>query len=298
MQSEIMFEKIANGRGFIAALDQSGGSTPGTLKGYGLCDTAWSSEAEMFDLIHTFRCRIMNSPVFTGDKVLGAILFESTMDGEVLGQSVPQALTERGVVPFVKIDKGLAPEQSGVQLMKPMPQISLLLERAKSLGVFGTKARSVINLADVNGIEAIIAQQFEVADQVLAAGLVPIVEPEMNIKSPERAAAEQLLLEKLHRHLDAMPGRTRVILKLSLPTAPGHFGTLVDHPRVLRLIALSGGYKRQQACVELSKNRGMIASFSRALLEDLRAEMTDAEFDAALNRAIEDIYTASNSKAA
>ena len=298
MQFHTMFKTIENGRGFIAALDQSGGSTPGALKAYGLDERAWSSEAQMFDLIHAFRCRIITSPAFTGDRVLGAILFESTMDAQALGKSVPQALIERGVVPFVKIDKGLAGEHDGVQLMKPMPEMAALLKRAKSLGVFGTKARSVINLANAQGIAALVAQQFEVAEHVMAAGLVAIIEPEINIKSPERAAADQLLLECLRRHLDALPVGMRVILKLSLPFEPGHFDTLADHPRVLRVIALSGGYTRRQACVALSKNRGIIASFSRALLEDLRAAMTDAQFEAALNAAIEEIYTASTSKAA
>ncbi|KQX21642.1 MULTISPECIES: fructose bisphosphate aldolase [unclassified Sphingomonas] len=289
-------QKVAQGKGFIAALDQSGGSTPKALKGYGVEEGAWSSEEEMFGLIHAMRTRIITSPVFTGDKVIGAILFERTMDGQAGGKPVPQALTERGVVPFIKIDKGLEDEKNGVQLMKPMPELDALLARAKGLGVFGTKERSVINLANREGIAAIVAQQFEVGRQVLAGGLMPIIEPEVNIKSPERAEADQILLEELTKALDAMTGDDKVMLKLSLPKKAGLFDSLVDHPRVLRVVALSGGYSRPDACVELAKNRGVIASFSRALLEDLRAQMSDAEFDASLGAAIDEIYTASTSK--
>ena len=290
--------KIAEGNGFIAALDQSGGSTPKALKGYGVEEGAWSSEEEMFGLIHQMRTRIITSPVFTGDKVIGAILFERTMDGQAGGKPVPQALNERGVVPFIKIDKGLEDEKNGVQLMKPMPELDALLARAKGLGVFGTKERSVINLANREGIAAIVKQQFEVGKQVLAAGLMPIIEPEVNIKSPERAEADQILLEELTKALDALTGDDKVMLKLSLPKQAGLFDSLVDHPRVLRVVALSGGYKRPEACVELAKNRGVIASFSRALLEDLRAQMSDDEFNASLGSAIDDIYTASTRKTA
>ena len=288
--------RMESGQGFIAALDQSGGSTPKALKGYGIEEGAWSSDEEMFDLIHKMRSRIITSPAFSGDKVLGAILFERTMDGEIDGRPVSEVLKERGVLPFIKIDKGLEAERDGVQLMKPMPDLDALLNRARGLGVFGTKERSVINLAKPSGIGAVVRQQFEVARQVLAAGLVPIIEPEVNIKSPERAEADRILLDELVKALDALPGDDRVMLKLSLPTKPGLFDPLVDHPRVLRVVALSGGYKRPEACAELAKNRGMIASFSRALLEDLRDQMSDEEFDRALGGAIDEIHQASTVK--
>lgn len=297
MVDQGMAKKIAEGEGFIAALDQSGGSTPKALKGYGIEDGAWGSEEEMFGLIHAMRARIITSPAFTGDKVIGAILFERTMDGQVDGKPTPQALIERGVVPFIKIDKGLEDEKDGVQLMKPNPGLDTLLARARALGVFGTKERSVINLANRAGIAAVVKQQFEVGQQVLAGGLMPIIEPEVNIKSPERAEADQILLEELLKALDAMSGDDKVMLKLSLPTKPGLFDPLVDHPRVLRVVALSGGFARPEACVELAKNRGVIASFSRALLEDLRAQMSDAEFNASLGSAIDEIHAASTKKA-
>ena len=297
MLDQEMLNKIAAGNGFIAALDQSGGSTPKALKGYGVEEGAWSNEEEMFGLIHQMRSRIITSSVFTGEKVIGAILFERTMDGVADGKPVPAVLKERGVVPFIKIDKGLEAEENGVQLMKPMPELDVLLKRAKGLGVFGTKERSVINLANREGIAAIVKQQFEVGQQVLAAGLVPIIEPEVNIKSPERAEADQILLEELLKALDAMTGDDKVMLKLSIPTKPGLFDPLVDHPRVLRVVALSGGFNRPDACAELARNRGMIASFSRALLEDLRHQMSDAEFNQSLGGAIEEIYTASTNKA-
>lgn len=297
MQDSDMMTQMASGKGFIAALDQSGGSTPKALKGYGIEEGAWSSDEEMFGLIHKMRERIITSPAFTGDKVIGAILFERTMDGEVGGKPTPQALKDRGVVPFVKIDKGLEAEADGVQLMKPMPELDALLARAKGLGVFGTKERSVINLANREGIAAVVAQQFEVARQVLAHGLVPIVEPEVNIKSPERAEADAILLDELKKALDALPGDSRVMLKLSLPAECGLFDPLVAHPHVLRVVALSGGYSRSEACAELARNHGIIASFSRALLEDLRAQMSDAEFDRALGEAIDEIYEASVAKA-
>ena len=297
MKTADMTAKIAGGHGFIAALDQSGGSTPKALKGYGVEEGAWSSEEEMFGLIHQMRARIITSDAFTGDKVIGAILFERTMDGEAGGKPVPQALADKGVVPFLKIDKGLEDEANGVQLMKPMPGLDDLLDRARGLGVFGTKERSVINLANREGIAAIVKQQFEVARDVLAHGLVPIIEPEVNIKSPERAEADAILLDELTKALDAMPGDDKVMLKLSLPAKPDLFVSLVEHPRVLRVVALSGGYSRTEACAELAKNRGVIASFSRALLEDLRAQMSDAEFDASLGAAIDEIYEASTAKA-
>ena len=298
MLDQEMTKKIADGNGFIAALDQSGGSTPKALKGYGIDEGAWSSDEEMFGLIHQMRTRIITSPAFSGDKVIGAILFERTMDGEANGKPVPQALIDLGIVPFIKIDRGLEEEANGVQLMKPMPGLDALLARAKGLGVFGTKERSVINLANREGIAAIVKQQFEVGKQVLAAGLMPIIEPEVNIKSPERAAADQILLEELLKALDALSGDDKVMLKLSIPAKAGLFEPLVDHPRVLRVVALSGGYSRPDACAELARNRGMIASFSRALLEDLRHQMTDAEFDASLGAAIDEIYTASTKKTA
>ena len=294
-QSEMMAQ-MERGDGFIAALDQSGGSTPKALRAYGLADEDWNGDDEMFARIHEMRCRIIRSPAFTGDKVVGAILFEKTMDGTVDGGPVPQALIAKGVVPFLKIDKGLEDEKDGVQLMKPMPGLDELLARAKGLGVFGTKERSVINLANRAGIAAIVAQQFEVGQQVLAAGLMPMLEPEINIKSPERAEADQIMLEDILKALDAMPGSEKVMLKLSIPAVSGTFDPLVDHPRVLRVVALSGGYARPGACAELAKNRGMIASFSRALLEDLRHQMTDAEFNASLGAAIDEIYTASTTK--
>jgi fructose-bisphosphate aldolase class I len=293
-----MRAKVATGEGFIAALDQSGGSTPKALKGYGVEEGSWSNDEEMFGLIHDMRSRIITSPSFSGDKVIGAILFERTMDGQIDGRPVPDVLKERGVVPFIKIDKGLEDEANGVQLMKPMPELDALLSRAKSLGVFGTKERSVINLANRDGIAAIVHQQFEVGQQVLAAGLVPMLEPEINIKSAERAEADRMLLDELVKALDAMPGDKRVMLKLSIPAEAGLYDPLVDHPRVLRVVALSGGFSRPEACAELAKNRGMIASFSRALLEDLRHGMSAQEFDAALGGAIDDIHCASTQKAA
>lgn len=296
MNTADMTAKIADGNGFIAALDQSGGSTPKALKGYGIEEGAWNGDEEMFGLIHAMRSRIITSPCFNGDKVIGAILFERTMDGQVDGRPVPHALIEKGVVPFIKIDKGLEAEADGVQLMKPMPELDALLTRARGLGVFGTKERSVINLANREGIAAIVSQQFEVGQQVLAAGLVPMLEPEINIKSPERAAADLILRDELLAALDDDANGHKVMLKLSIPSVPGTFDALVDHPRVLRVVALSGGYARPEACAELARNRGMIASFSRALLEDLRHQMSDAEFNGSLGGAIDEIHRASTQK--
>lgn len=296
MDQAKMTAQMEKGEGFIAALDQSGGSTPKALKGYGVEEGAWSSDEEMFGLIHQMRSRIISSPAFGSGKVLGAILFERTMDGEIGGKPVPDVLKAQHVVPFIKIDKGLEAEENGVQLMKPMPELEVLLSRARGLGVFGTKERSVINLANREGIAAIVAQQFEVARQVLAAGLVPILEPEINIKSPERADADRILLDELLKALDSLPGDDKVMLKLSIPAAAGLFDPLVDHPRVLRVVALSGGYARPEACAELARNRGMIASFSRALLEDLRHGMSDEEFDRSLGQAIDEIHRASTEK--
>ncbi len=296
MNTADMTAKIADGQGFIAALDQSGGSTPKALKGYGVEDDAWSTDEEMFGLIHDMRARIILSDAFTGDKVIGAILFERTMNGQAGGKPVPQALADKGVVPFLKIDKGLEDEANGVQLMKQNPGLDELLAHAAALGIFGTKERSVINLANREGIAAVVQQQFEVAAQVLAAGLMPIIEPEVNIRSAERAEADAILLDETLKALDAMPGDDKVMLKLSLPATPGLFQPLVDHPRVLRVVALSGGFGRTEACAELAKNPGIIASFSRALLSDLRHQMTDAEFDAALGEAIDEIHCASTEK--
>jgi fructose-bisphosphate aldolase class I len=296
MPDSKMMEQIERGEGFIAALDQSGGSTPKALKGYGVDESAWSSDEEMFDIIHQMRSRIITSPCFGGGKVIGAILFERTMDGSIDGKPTPQALIERGIVPFIKIDKGLQEEANGVQLMKPMPELDSLLARAKALGMFGTKERSVINLANPAGIAEIVGQQFEVATQVLRHGLVPIIEPEVSIKSPERAAADEILLSEILRHLDRLPETERVMLKLTIPANAGLFQPLVDHPRVLRVVALSGGFSREEACRELAKNPGMIASFSRALLAELRHDMDDEEFDRSLGRAIDEIHHASTNK--
>lgn len=298
MQTAEMTAKIAAGNGFIAALDQSGGSTPKALKGYGIEEGAWSDDEGMFALIHQMRSRIITSPCFNGEKVIGAILFERTMDGLVDGKPTPQALIERGIVPFIKIDKGLEDEVDGVQMMKPMPELDALLAKAKGLGVFGTKERSVINSANREGIARIVAQQIEVGLQVLAGGLVPMLEPEINIKSATRAECDDILLDELTKQLSAMPGDAKVMLKLSLPVVPGKYDALVDHPRVLRVVALSGGYNRPEACAELAKNRGIIASFSRALLEDLRHQMSDDEFAASLGAAIDAIYQGSTQKVA
>ena len=298
MNYEQMTAKMAAGNGFIAALDQSGGSTPKALAGYGIGADAFSNDEEMFGLIHQMRARIISSPAFDGSKVIGAILFERTMDGEVGGQPTPAALIAKGVVPFIKIDKGLEDEVNGVQLMKPMPDLDVLLKRASKLGVYSTKERSVINSANAEGIAAVVAQQFAVGNQVLAAGMMPMLEPEINIKSETRAECDTLMLAEILKNLDALPEGTQVMLKLSLPVVPGTFDPLVNHPKVLRVVALSGGYKRPEACVELSKNKGIIASFSRALLEDLRASMSDAEFDASLGGAIDDIYKGSTQKVA
>ncbi len=291
-----ILDRLRTGAGFIAALDQSGGSTPKALKGYGIEADAFSNDEEMYALIHDMRSRIITSPCFGGDKVLGAILFERTMDGHVDGLPTPQALIERGVVPFIKIDKGLEDEGfggfGGVQMMKPIPGLGDLLTRAKALGVVGTKERSVINLANQSGISAIVAQQFEIGQQVLAHDMVPIIEPEINIKSAERAAADAILRDALLAALDAHNGAP-VMLKLSIPSEPNLFAPLVDHPKVLRVVALSGGFARPEACAELAKNRGMIASFSRALLEDLRHQMCDDEFGASLGGAIDEIHAAS-----
>jgi fructose-bisphosphate aldolase class I len=297
MANDKMMAQMSGKAGFIAALDQSGGSTPGALRLYGIPDSAYSGEAEMFRLMHQMRVRIMTAPAFTGEKVIGTILFEGTMDGEVQGKPTPAFLwEERGVVPFVKVDKGLEKENDGVQLMRPMPELDALLTRAVKLNVFGTKMRSVINLASKDGIAAIVAQQFEVAAQIAGHGLMPIIEPEVSIKSPEKSGAETILLAELTRHLDAQPDGPRVMFKLTLPDTPDLYLPLTKHRRVTRVVALSGGYTRAEACKRLSANHGVIASFSRALVEELRQSMSDAEFEAALARSIDEIYRASTVK--
>ena len=290
-----LLDKVRTGQGFIAALDQSGGSTPGALKAYGVGADAFSNDEEMYGLIHAMRSRIITAPSFTGGKVLAAILFERTMDGEADGKPVPQALADRGVLPFLKVDKGLEEAANGVKLMKPMPDLDALLARGKAKGIVGTKMRSVIDDADPAGIAAIVAQQFEVANQIIDAGLMPIVEPEVSITSGTRAEAEDLLLAELTKALDAQDEGREVMLKLTIPVKPDLYAPLVDHLRVARVVALSGGFTRDDACVELEKNRGMIASFSRALLSDLRADMSEEQFDAALGKAIDQICGASAS---
>ncbi|WP_188682262.1 fructose bisphosphate aldolase [Sphingopyxis bauzanensis] len=287
-----MLDQIKSGQGFIAALDQSGGSTPKALKGYGIEADAFSNDEEMFGLIHAMRSRIVTAPCFNGEKVIGAILFERTMDGDADGKPVPALLWERGVVPFLKVDKGLEDEVNGVQLMKANPDLDALCARAVAKSVFGTKMRSVVNLANPAGVKAIVEQQFAEAKRIAAHGLVPIIEPEVNIKSAERDAADRLLLDETLAALDAWEGAP-VMLKLSLPTEAGLFQPLLDHSKVLRVVALSGGFARLEACAELAKNPGIIASFSRALLEDLRHQMSDDEFDKSLGGAINEIHAAS-----
>ncbi|HEY0185127.1 MAG TPA: fructose bisphosphate aldolase [Rhodopila sp.] len=289
-----MAAQMADKGGFIAALDQSGGSSPGALRQYGIPDDAYHSEAEMFRLIHDMRVRIITAPAFTGEKVIGAILFEGTMNGTIKGKPAPSYLwQDRGVVPFVKVDKGLEAEADRVQLMKPMPELDALLTRATSLGVYGTKMRSVINGASRSGIAAIVQQQFEIGRRIAAQGLMPILEPEVSIKAPDKQAAEAILCEEIRTRLDALEGDHKVMLKLTIPSVPDQYAALVGHKRVQRVVALSGGYSRQEACRLLAKSHGMIASFSRALIGDLRASMSDAAFDAALQESIDEIYQAS-----
>jgi fructose-bisphosphate aldolase class I len=291
---EAMLDKMRNGKGFIAALDQSGGSTPKALKLYGIGEDAYSNEAEMYDRIHEMRTRIITSPSFNGDRVLGTILFEQTMDRSIEGMGTAEYLWNvKQVVPFLKIDKGLEDEADGVQMMKPIPGLDELLARALDKGVFGTKERSVIKLANEAGIEAIVAQQFDVARQVHGAGLMPIIEPEVDINSPEKQQAEGLLKAALDRHLDTLPDGQQVMFKLTLPSEDGFYTDLVHHPKVLRVVALSGGYARDEANARLARNPGVIASFSRALTEGLTAQMSDAEFDEVLDAAIKSIYEAS-----
>lgn len=298
MISAKMNGQMAGKDGFIAALDQSGGSTPGALRLYGIPDSAYGNdERAMFRLIHEMRVRIITAPVFTGEKVIGAILFERTMDGEANGKPVPSLLWEdKGVVPFVKVDKGLEAEKDGVSLMKPMPELDALLARAVTLGVYGTKMRSTINLPSKSGVGAIVAQQFEIAEQIARHGLMPIIEPEVLIKSPDKEAAEALLLEEIKKKLDTLPKQHKVMLKVTIPDVPDLYEPLIEDDRVLRVVALSGGYSRHEACQRLAHNHGMIASFSRALIGDLKVSMTDAEFDAALGKSIDMIYRASSEK--
>ena len=298
MANDKMMAQISSKDGFIAALDQSGGSTPGALRLYGIPDSAYSSDAEMFKLMHEMRVRIMSASAFTGDKVIGAILFEGTMDGQAHDKPVPTFLWEdKGVVPFLKVDKGLEAENDGVSLMKPIPGLDGLLARAEKLGVFGTKMRSVINLPSKSGIAAIVKQQFDVAAQIAEHGLVPIIEPEVSIKSPDKAGAEAVLLAELTKHLDALPNGRKVMLKLTIPDVPDLYAPLVKHRGVARVVALSGGYTRADACKRLAQNHGVIASFSRALTEGLEKSMSDEAFEAALAKAIEEIYQASTVKA-
>ena len=294
MSFDAMRAQMGSGNGFIAALDQSGGSTPKALKLYGLEESAWSNDEEMFDLVHAMRTRIITDPAFVGDKVIAAILFEQTMDRDIEGMPTPSYLWDvKHVVPIVKVDKGLADEVNGAQVMKPMPGLDELLARAASKSVFGTKMRSVIKNADADGVAAVVDQQFEVGLQILGAGLVPILEPEVDIHSPTKAATEEMLRDRLLVGLDAVPNGQQVMFKLSLPSHNDFYAPLMEHPKVLRVVALSGGYSRDEACDILSANHGMIASFSRALSEGLSAQQSDEEFNATLGAAIDEIYAAS-----
>ncbi|MGC6398643.1 MAG: fructose bisphosphate aldolase [Ilumatobacteraceae bacterium] len=296
MMNEQQLQRVRNDDGFIAALDQSGGSTPKALGLYGIADGSWADEEEMFDLMHAMRSRIMMSSAFTGERVLGAILFEMTMDRLVDGVPTASYLWERkNVVPFLKVDKGLADQVDGAQVMKPMPELDALLERAVSAGIFGTKMRSVISSANPAGVSAVVSQQFEVGHQILSAGLVPIIEPEVDIHAPDKAEAEEMLRDAILNELASVDADSPVMLKLTLPEVDGLYDVFVNHDSVARVVALSGGYSREVANERLSRNRGVIASFSRALTEGLAAGQTDAEFDAMLDRSIEGIYQASRS---
>ena len=287
-------DRMRNGKGFIAALDQSGGSTPKALKLYGIDESEYSGEAQMFDLMHAMRTRMIKSKAFTGDRVLGAILFEGTMDRDIDGLGSAEFLwTKKRVVPFLKVDKGLADESDGVQVMKPMPELDALLKRAVAKGIFGTKMRSVIKLASRSGIEAVVKQQFEVGRQIIAHGLVPIIEPEVDIKSPQKKEAEEMLRSAILTELAKQPASQPVMLKLTIPSTPNFYADLIKHPSVVRVVALSGGYSRDDANRMLSENHGMIASFSRALSEGLSAKQSQADFDAMLDATIAGIYAAS-----
>ena len=293
--NENQFQKIKTQPGFIAALDQSGGSTPGALRAYGIKENAWSNEEEMFRLVHQMRARIITSPSFTGDRILGAILFENTMDRDIEGQPTADYLwNAKRVVPFLKIDKGLAAEKDGVQLMKPMPDLPALLEKAKAKRIFGTKMRSVIKQCNGFGIKAIVSQQFEAARQIIDAGVVPIIEPEVDIHCPLKAKAEELLHVEMIKNLNELPAGASVMLKITLPEQDDFYADCIKHPNFLRVVALSGGYTREQANEKLRRNHGLVASFSRALVEGLSAQQSDAEFNAELDRSIKTIFDASN----
>ena len=292
-----MLQQMKSGKGFIAALDQSGGSTPKALALYGVTESAYSNEAEMFDRMHEMRSRLIKSPVFNGDRVIGAILFEMTMERTIDGLGSAEYLwTKKRVVPFLKVDNGLADEANDVQLMKPIPELGARIAAANKHGVFGTKMRSVINMANPSGIEAVVKQQFEIGKEIIAGGLVPIIEPEVSIKSPQKAEAEEILKKSLLDYANSLSGDQNIMLKLSIPTKANLYKELVDHPRVVRVVALSGGYSREEANRLLAQNTGVIASFSRALAEGLTAQQSDAEFDAALNSTIQSIYDASVNK--
>lgn len=292
-----MFEQVKAGKGFIAALDQSGGSTPKALKLYGIDESEYSGDAAMFDLIHQMRSRLIKSKVFTGDRIVGAILFEMTMERQIDGIGSAEYLwNKKKIVPFLKIDNGLAPESNDVQLMKPIPELSARIAAANKHGVFGTKMRSVINLANTAGIEAVVSQQFEIGKEINAGGLIPIIEPEVNIKSEQKAQAEEILKSSLVNHLNKLNENQTVMLKLSLPTKPNLYQDLVNHPRVLKVVALSGGYSRDDANKMLAENNGVIASFSRALTEGLSAKQSDDQFDAMLDSTIQSIFNASVTK--
>lgn len=288
-------QKAKNDKGFVAALDQSGGSTPKALKLYGVEETEYSGDAAMFDLIHAMRTRIIKSPVFTSDRILGAILFEMTMNRTIDGKGTAEYLWQnKQILPFLKVDNGLADDANGAQILKSIPELSARLESAKSHGVFGTKMRSVIKLANKNGVHDVVKQQFEIGKEIVGAGLVPIIEPEVDIKSPEKSAAEVLLKAEILDQLNSLNGDQNVMLKLTLPNTAGFFGELVKHPRVVRVVALSGGYSREEANKQLAKNHGVIASFSRALTEGLSAKQTESQFNGALDAAIQSIFDASN----
>jgi fructose-bisphosphate aldolase class I len=292
-----MFDQVKAGKGFIAALDQSGGSTPKALKLYGIDETEYSGDAAMFDLIHQMRSRLIKSKVFNGDRIVGAILFEMTMERQIDGIGSAEFLwNKKKIVPFLKIDNGLAAESNDVQLMKPIPELSARIAAANKHGVFGTKMRSVINLANATGIEAVVSQQFEIGKEIIAGGLIPIIEPEVNIKSEQKAQAEEILKSSLVNHLNKLGENQTVMLKLSLPTKPNLYQELVNHPRVLKVVALSGGYSRDDANKMLAENNGVIASFSRALTEGLSAKQSDDQFDAMLDSTIQSIFNASVTK--
>ncbi|WP_070120063.1 fructose bisphosphate aldolase [Bacillus marinisedimentorum] len=290
------FDKMKNGKGFIAALDQSGGSTPKALAAYGVPEDSYNGEDEMFDLVHEMRTRIITSPAFNSDRILGAILFEQTMDREIEGQYTADYLADKGIVPFLKVDKGLADQENGVQLMKPNPGLDETLRRANERNIFGTKMRSVVHEPNEEGIKAVVAQQFDIGKRIVAAGLVPIIEPEVNIHSENKEQCEDILKQEIQKHLDDLSEDQNVMLKLTIPTKANLYKELIDHPRVVRVVALSGGYSREEANEKLKENDGMIASFSRALASDLNANQSDEEFNEKLQKAVDSIYDASVNK--